>query len=300
MKNRIILYLTICGLSLLTSCDKNVHKGEHGVVVTMNMPKGDTSGDIDIRVFGSDGILANHYDFTNANELGLRLLPLSSGDYTIVATSNTNDHFSHSQQVGKTTLTELLLTINEPYSAQSHSHYGVAEATVVGECYTNVKVDANRIFAEISVTMKNLHDDIVAVEMIIKNSAKGLYPAVHKLTNEYNSTHLGKISAEGNRVKFPVLTIMPSVSMLPKSRATSTTLTEFVFHYKNGDKVAMEATLPIMENGGTYTPELDFKIFKKDIIINITDIIGWGDGEDHEGEILNPINEQRAIKTKYK
>ena len=298
MRNNIFLYIVICGLSLLTACDKDDYKDEQGVVIELNMPSEDQTEDIDVRVFGSDGILANHYDFASGEELGSRLLPLSSGDYTIVATSNTNAHFSHSQQIGKTTLAELLLTMNEPYSAQSHSHYGVAEVAVVGERYTNVTVDANRIFAEVAVSMKNLHEDIVAVEMIIKNSAKGLYPAVHKLTNEYNSTHLGKISAEGNRVKFPVLTIMPSVSMLPKSRATSTTLTEFVFHYKNGDKVAMEATLPIMENGGTYTPELDFKIFKKDIIINITDIIGWGDGEDHEGEILNPINEQRAIKTK--
>ena len=290
MRNNIFLYIVICGLSLLTACDKDVHKDEQGVVIELNMPSEDKTEDIAIRVFNNDGLLTNHYDFASAEELGATLLPLASGDYTIVATSNTNDHFSHSQQVGKTTLTELLLTINEPYSAQSHSHYGVAEVTVVGESYTNVKVDANRIFAEVAVTMKNLHDDIVAVEMIIMNSAKGLYPAVHKLTNEYNSTHLGKITAEGNGVKFAILKIMPTVSMLPKSRATSTTLTEFVFHYKNGDKVAMEATLPNMENGGTYTPELDFEIFKKDIIINITDIIGWGDGEDHEGEILNPIS----------
>ena len=290
MKNRIILYLAICGLSLFTSCDKNVHKNEQGVVVTLKMPSNDTTKDIEIRVFNNDGILTNHYDFASARELGSTILPLVSGDYTIVATSNVSAHFTHSQQIGKTTLAELLLTMNEPYIAQSHSHYGVAEVRVVGETYTNVTVDANRIFAEVAVTMTNLDEDVIAVEMVVKNSAKGLYPAIHKLTNEYNSIHLGKVVAEGSSAKFHLLTVMPSVSMLPKSRAKSTTLAEFVFHYKNGDKVTMEATLPNMENGGTYTPELDFEIFREDVIINITEIIGWGDGEEHDGEILNPIN----------
>ena len=185
MKNRIILHLAICGLSLLSSCDRNVHQDEQGVVVMLNLPTNDTAKDIQIRVFSSDDILTSHYDFASAKELGSTILNLADGDYAIVATSNENNHFTTSQKIGKTTLVELLLTMNEPYTAQSHAHYGVANVTVTGKSYTNVTVDANRVFAEVAVTINNLHEDVVAVEMIVQSSAKGLYPAIHKLTNDY-------------------------------------------------------------------------------------------------------------------
>ena len=51
------------------------------------------------------------------------------------------------------------------------------------------------------------------------------------------------------------------------------------------------AEAPAMENGGTYTPEVVFDIFRPGITVTITEINGWIKGETTEGEILNPNKE---------
>ena len=289
MRSNILLYVIVCGLSLLSSCDKSTHKDEKGVVVTLNLPNDDKLEDIDIRIFSSDDVLMLHQNIADANDLASSLIHLEDGDYTIVATSSANGHFTHSEQVGKTILSELLLTMKEPYTAQSHTYYGISEVKVSGESYSNEIIDASSIFAEVSVSVKKLNKDIVSVEMIVKNSAKGVYPAIHKLTKDYNAIHLGKAVVEGNSAQFPILAVMPTVAMTPNSREEHKTFAEFVFHYKNGRKVTMSATLPRIENGGTYNAEVDFTLLKEGVIVNITDIVGWGDGGESDGEILNPI-----------
>ncbi len=291
MKNNILSYIIICTLSIFASCDCGVHDNERGVAVTINMPSDAVVDDIDIRVFDGDDILISCYNFATMAELGSTLLPIFSGEFTLVATMDANKYFTISETIGESTLGELLFSMNHPFSSPKHSHYGVADITVVDGPYTRVAVDASRVFAELGISIKNVPSEMKEVEMVVKNTASGFYPAVHKLATGCNSTTLGAICEVDNKVLFPSVALMPSVSIDSEGRSNANikTYIDFIVHYENGTKVPMSLSLPKMENGGTYNTELDFELFRADIIVDITQIAGWGDGQESDGEILNPI-----------
>lgn len=289
-----ILYIIVCAIAVFSSCDRNVHSDEHGVVVVLEMPTDDKAEGIDIRVFNSNSILTYIYNFATIEDVNSTLLPLPAGEYTLVTTVSTADHFAITEQIGKTTIDDLLFTMKVPDSSPTHAHYGVTEVTSVNEVYTNATIKANRIFSELEITLTGLDDDIVKVEIIIHNTAKGFYPAIQRLTQEYSSVYLGELVPTDNSVQFPLFRLMPVVAMSVRSKADAEikTVSEFIFHTKTetGEivEVSVDASLPEMENGGSYTAKVDFEVFRPGVEINITDINGWDDGSENNGEILNP------------
>ena len=297
--NNILSYILIVALVIFSSCDKNVHS-EEGVAVALEIPLTDKAGGIDIRVFNSKDTLTYIYKFANLQELSSSLLPLLPGEYTLVATLGAEGHFATREAIDSTTLEELLSVMKVPNSSPSHVHYGIATKVLsVREASTNAVIKASRIFADLEISIIGLADNIVKVEVIIHNIAKGFYPAVQKLTPECCSVHLGERVPTADSVKFHPHRLMPVVKMSDadseldsKVDSEIKTVSEFIFHYKreNGEitKISFDATLPEMKSGGIYKPVIDFNVFREGITVDIK-INGWGEGSENEGEILDPV-----------
>jgi len=294
-RNNILSYILLVALAIFSSCDKNVHD-EAGVAVALEIPLTDKAGGIDIRVFNSKDTFTYIYKFATLQELSSSLLPLPPGEYTLVATVGTEDHFTTTETIDTTTLEELLSVMKVPKSSPSHAHYGIATKVLsVREASTNAIIKASRIFADLEISIIGLDDNIVKVEVIIHNIAKGFYPAVQKLTPECCSVHLGERVPTADSVNFPPHRLMPVVEMGEidyKADSEIKTVSEFIFHYKgeNGEttKISFDATLPQMKSEGIYKPVIDFSVFREGITVDIS-INGWGDGSENEGEILDPL-----------
>lgn len=296
INNNILSYILIVALAIFSSCDKNVHR-EEGIAVALEIPPKDKAGGIDIRVFNSKDTLAYIYKFASLQELSSSLLPLPVGEYTLVATVGTEEHFAITEKIDSTTLEDLLFIMKVPNSSPDHAHDGIiAKVTSAHEVYTNAIIKANRVFSNLEISLIGLDDNVVKVEVIIHNIAKGFYPAVQKLTSEYNSVHLGERVPSANSVKFPLHRLMPVVEMSDvdsKADSVIKTVSEFIFHYKDeNDEIievlSFDATLPPMKSGGIYKPVIDFKDLREGVTVDIT-INGWGDGGENEGEVVVPI-----------
>lgn len=281
----------VCTLLIFSSCDKNVHNDEQGVVVVLEMPSSDKAEGVDIQVFNNNAVLSYIYSFATIEDVNSTLLPLPAGEYTLVTTIGTKEHFTTTGQIGTTTLSNFLFIMKDPDSSPNHAHYGVTTVTSVKETNTQATIKANRIFSEFEPSVINIPDEIEKVEIIIHNIAEGFYPAMHKLTPECCSVSLGEIAPINKRVDFPLHRLMPVVEMTAHSRADTEikTVTEFIFHYQGGHKVSIDATLPEMQNGDSYKIEIVFEDLRTGIVVDLSDINNWGDGNETDGEILNPM-----------
>ena len=281
MKNK-ILYIVVFAISIFSSCDGSVHLTEQGVSAVLSMSTNDNLEDIKIRVFNSDDVLVEIYDFSSVIEVSSTLLPLPVGEYTLVSTAGASSCFSISEQIGVTTLDGLLMTIKKLSSSPSQSHYGVAKATSKYQTHTRSVIDKLRMFSQLGVTIVNLPNNIEKVEAIVHNSAKCFIPASKEYTSECFPVNLGKISTKANIAEFTPYLLLPSVAKdASASKNTNDLKTEisFCFYYTDGEKVTMSATMPKIINGGGYSVKIDFAILRTETVVNISDVYEWGNGD---------------------
>lgn len=282
---------------LFTACDKDAHKDEQGVIVSLSLPGEDAVSDTRLWVYQPDGLLLKEYHDTNAKELSLE--PLAPGDYVLIAATNLVAPFSTAQAMadGVKPYEGLLFQLDEPSASPAHAHYGVQTLQVDADGMAHAEVKMSRILAELQFTIKGVPAEVTEVEASITNVAKGFLPYSRQLLPATDVAHLGKVSPKDGVISFPLTRLMPVVKPVgkPQTRTadvptTVTTLLQFTFRYADGNTNTFDAEAPAMENGGTYTPEIKYEQFHPGVTLQINAINGWRDNTPIDGEILNPNN----------
>jgi len=295
IKSLYIIGVTIGILSALTSCDKNAHEGENGLTVSLSMPNKDAVSDIRLWVYQSDGAPIDEYHYATAGELSSTLLPLPAGDYVLITATNLVSPFSPDMAVGSGVrpYEGLTFRLDDASASPAHAHYGTQAVKVSGDGTTHAEVAMSRILAELQFTVKGVPANVVKAEAKVVNTAKAFLPYNGQLIPYTDIADLGSAVPEKGVISFPLKRLMPVVSEQTRADGgeSTKTLLQFTFHYADGSAITFNAEAPAMENGGTYTPEVVFDLFRPGITVTITEINGWIKGETTEGEILNPNKE---------
>lgn len=295
LKSLYIIGVTIGMLSALTSCDKDAHEGENGLAVSLSMPNKDAVNDIRLWVYQSDGAPIDEYHYATASELSSTLLPLPAGDYVLISATNLVTPFSTNMAIGNGVrpYEGLTFRLDDASASPAHAHYGAQAVKVGGDGITHAEVAMSRILAELQFTVKGVPANVVKAEAKVVNTAKAFLPYSGQLIPYTDMADLGSTVPENGVISFPLKRLMPVVNEQARAGGgeSTKTLLQFTFYYADGSTVTCRAEAPAMENGGTYTPEVVFDIFRPGIIVTITEINGWIKGETTEGEILNPNEE---------
>lgn len=291
--NKIILTTGVALAMLLglSACDKGAHKDEKGVVVNLVMPGDDAASDIRLWVYRSDGLLVDEYHHTDTKQLSSSALALDAGEYVLIAATNLVAPFSADPAIGDgiKPYEGLAFTLNDASASPAHAHYGVQRVTVNDGELVRTEVKMNRILSELQFTIKGVPAGVTKAEAKITNVAKSFLPYSGQLNPMTDVADLGSVTPKDGVISFPMKRLMPVVNTQSRAGIDAVpTLLQFTFRYDDGKAVTLDATAPIIENGGTYTPEVVFDVFRPDMTVTITDINGWKEGGTNEGEILNP------------
>lgn len=293
--NKIILTIgvTLAMLLGLSACDKEAHKDENGLVVNIVMPGDDAVSDVRLWVYKSDGLLVGEYHHADMKQLSSSALALDAGEYVLIAATNLVTPFSTNQAIGDgiKPYEGLAFTLNDASASPAHAHYGVQQVTVKGDAFTHTEVAMSRILAELQFIIKGVPANVVKAEAKVTNVAKSFLPYSSQLIPMTDIADLGSVTPKDGVISFPMKRLMPVVNAQSRAGIDAVpTLLQFTFWYDNGETITFHAEAPAIENGGTYTPEVVYDVFRPGMTVTITTINGWRKGETNEWVILNPNN----------
>lgn len=272
------LWLAYIAAFLLASCHKDNHEAPQGLTVSLTMQGNDAINDVHLWVFDSNEVLRNEYSFKSTIAITTEILPLPTGKYTVVAGTNLIAPFSYQTTIGTTPADELLVWLTDAKASPVHAHYGVQSVTITDNSLTQAEVKITRILAELQFSIRNVPAEVVSVEAEVLNSAHGFYPAMDKLTAETAQVDMGKQTPANGDVNFPLLRVMPVVGTTPMRAAEETkTHIRFIFTFSDGKSTEVEVIAPLMQNGGSYSPEVEYETLKDKITVDITGISNWVD-----------------------
>ncbi len=290
-KTILTLGISLAILLILSACDKDTHKNEKGLVVNLAMPGEDTASDIRLWVYQSDGLLVDEYHYSEMKQLSSSSLALDDGEYVLIAATNLVSPFSTDQAIGDgiKPYEGLAFTLNDASASPAHAHYGVQTVTVNADGITTAEVKMNRILAELQFTITGVPANVTKAQAKVTNVAKSFLPYSGQLNPYTDVADLGSVTPVDGVITFPMKRLMPVVNAQSRAGIDAVpTLLQFTFRYDDGKAITFNVTAPAIENGGTYTPEVVFDVFRPDMTVTITTINGWVEGEMNEGEILNP------------
>lgn len=280
---KIISKITLCLVCItiltLTSCSKDSHEEKQGLAVSFTMPNDDAINDIHLWLFNSNNVLEVEYSFKSAAAIASKLLPLATGEHTVVAGINLTDPFSYSTTIGTTKMDELLVLLTDAKASPTHAHYGVQSIVIADNAVTQADIKMTRVLAELQFSIKNMPTEVVSVEAEVLNCAKGFYLATGKLTAETAQVDMGKQAPVNGDVNFPLLRVMPVVEPTEVRAAVEIkTHIHFIFTFSDGKSKEVEVIAPIMQNGGSYAPEVKYDTLKDKVTVDITSIQDWVNG----------------------
>ena len=289
---RFKLFLLLGLLVTMAGCRKNDGDPERGAVLTLTELKNDPVSDIRLWVYDNNGKLVNEYSYRSYTELADALLPLPAGEYTFVVATNIVEPFKVQKSTTATTdLENLYIKLNDASSSPAHAHYGVEKATIAADDVTRVPLRLNRVMAEMGFMIKNIPAEVVKATLQITNVAEGFYPGIGKLSAQTAVASLGEQTSQGGTLTFPAKRIMPVVTPAVRSGETELkTLLQLTVTYTTGATLTFDLEAPATQNGGSYTPEIEYSILRQGITIEVDAINGWVELLPVNGEILNPNN----------
>ena len=283
-----LFILTISLLAIVAGCKKD--DPERGAALVLTEQNNDAVSSLHLWVYDNNGKEVSEHRYGSYTEVAAVLLPLSVGEYTFVVATNITDPFK--VQKGTTTATDLenlYVRLNDASASPVHVHYGVQRATVTAEGITRVPLAMNRTMAEMSFTIKNIPAEVVKATLKIINTTEGFYPGISKLSAQTATASLGEQTPVNGTLTFPVKRVMPVVMpMVRGGEAELKTLLQLTVTYTNGGTLTFDLEAPAMQNGGSYTPEIEHSILRTGITIEINLINGWVGLPPGNGEILNP------------
>ncbi|MDD3036938.1 FimB/Mfa2 family fimbrial subunit [Bacteroides sp.] len=291
MKKILYILSIICLLTGLNSCHKDVHDGERGIAIALTNPNRDAATDLRVWIYDNAGNQIDEYRYGTYAEIANSLLDFPTGDYTVVVATNIIEPFRVEKlNTGATDLENLFVKLTNASASPAHAHYGTQKITVKPTGITHVAITLNRVLAEMNLTFNNVPDEVLHVTAVVTNCADGFYPGLGKLSSNTATATIGeKISPQKGVLTFPMVKLMPIIAPTIRS-GEAKTLIALTFHYSNGGMITFNIEAPVLQNGGTYNPVVEYSILRSGITIELNDINGWVELPPIGGEILNPIN----------
>ena len=283
-----LLYALIVPILFFTSCCKDSDSDCKKKIIVTLVSTEDPITDVTLWTFGADNTLKQIYEFTSLQDASITITHLPVGEYQIVAVTNTNDAFTHNSVIGTTTLSELLLTINNPSLSVAHSHYGATTVTMEQGRVSKAQIALRRTMAEMQFTIKDIPSEVVSAQLYVLNSSIGYYPGASRLHSDVATVDLGHITPQSGLLQFDNKRLMPTVSMPTKAAGDVKTILKLILHYDNGGELPFHVETPALQNGGVYTPVITYSQLRPGITTEINTINGWVELPPINGEILNP------------
>lgn len=271
------------------SCKDN-HDMEAGLALTLSLLQQDETDDITLWAFDGQDVLREHKSYVSAKEVAASLIQIPEGKYTLVGATNLKESFMHNAVVGTTRLEELLVVISNASASPTHIHYGVATADVKQSGITYASMALGRSMAELSFEIVNVPAEVVSVKLEVLNSSKGFYPATSRLHPETTTVDFGQVAVTDRKVVFPLKRLMPTVATVTRADNDLKAELRMTLNYIDGNSLTFELETPVLQNGGTYTPKIEYNTLRPGMVIEINTINGWIELLSIQGEILNPDN----------
>lgn len=282
---RLILLCLSC--LYLAGCIHEYPEGEgnHPLSITWSSKQPDDLKGIRLWIFDANGVLIREQQFADLAEARSANIALPAVPCTLVAATCPTSHYTCEAVSGKTRMSDLVITVNEPGSNPPHIQSGVAAVTAESK---QVEIRMSRILSELEFSLKNMPTEVVKVRAEVLNSADGFYPGTVRLTDRTTTIHLGELTpdAEGN-VRFPLIRLMPVITN-PISRADDVVPTRMLVTLTTvgGEEVPFDVVAPTLESDEYYDPEAGYELFKEGAVVVAT-IKDWkpGNNDGEEGDV---------------
>ena len=292
------LWVPLCVLCLLASCDHDVHDGEDegGLSVSLTWAdeadQGTEVKDVKLWIFNADdGSLVEEKHYGSAQEVASQRFALPEGHYQILAVANLIEPFF----IGEATranlnMNQLMFGLSNPSASPDHAYYGVTDI-VIDKSNVNyiTKNEMRHILAELTIFIEGVPDNFAMIGKVL-NVATGLLPLQNNEDGTFGTASYTKeecdiplrIAVPGETLKTETLRLMPTAHGLHTTKL-------FIQLISPGGVVSnYDIEAPVMKSGGKYKINLKFEEMKPYMYLTSTKIDDWTEEWIYRGEILNP------------
>ena len=292
------LWVPLCVLCLLASCDHDVHDGEDegGLSVSLTWAdeadQGTEVKDVKLWIFNADdGSLVEEKHYGSAQEVASQRFALPEGHYQILAVANLIEPFF----IGEATranlnMNQLMFGLSNPSASPDHAYYGVTDIVIDKSNVSYVtKDEMHRMLAELTISIEGVPEN-TAISGKILNVATGLLPLQKNEDGTFGTTTYTKeecdiplgIAAQDKRL------ITETLRLMSTANGFLTTRLFIQLIAPNGNVSNYDIEAPVMKSGGKYKINLEFEEMKPYMYLTSTKIDDWTEGWVYRGEILNP------------
>ena len=292
------LWVPLCVLCLLASCDHDVHDGEDegGLSVSLTWAdeadQGTEVKDVKLWIFNAvDGSLVEEKHYGSAQEVASQRFALPEGHYQILAVANLIEPFF----IGEATranlnMNQLMFGLSNPSASPDHAYYGVTDIVIDKSNVSYVtKDEMHRMLAELTISIEGVPEN-TAISGKILNVATGLLPLQKNEDGTFGTTTYTKEECDiplGIAVQDKRL-ITETLRLMSTANGFLTTRLFIQLIAPNGNVSNYDIEAPVMKSGGKYKINLEFEEMKPYMYLTSTKIDDWTEEWIYRGEILNP------------
>ena len=262
------LWVPLCVLCLLASCDHDVHDGEDegGLSVSLTWAdeadQGTEVKDVKLWIFNADdGSLVEEKHYGSAQEVASQRFALPEGHYQILAVANLIEPFF----IGEATranlnMNQLMFGLSNPSASPDHAYYGVTDIVIDKSNVSYVtKDEMHRMLAELTISIEGVPEN-TAISGKIQNVATGLLPLQKNEDGTFGTTTYTKeecdiplgIAAQDKRL------ITETLHLMSTANGFLTTRLFIQLIAPNGNVSNYDIEAPVMKSGGKYQINLEY------------------------------------------
>lgn len=242
--------------------------------------------DVHLWMFNKDDLLEREYVFATSGELASNLI-LSGENCTLVAATCPVEYYSCEIEKGVTRLSDLRVMLKDVSSNPPHVQSGIV---AVASQENKAVLSLVRVLSELQFTIKNIPSDVVKIRAEVLNCARGFYPGVNRLDGEITTVLLGEVIPIDGIANFPMRRLMPVVSGgKGRIEVTYSTRMSVTITYGDATTTTFEVEAPALQNNGTYEPEIQYEWLRKGVVLQLTEINGWGSSDEISGETTKSL-----------
>ncbi len=292
------LWVLLCILCLLASCDHDVHDGEGDGGLSVSLAWADEADEgtevEDVKTWivnATDGTQVAQRQHSSAQEMASEHYDMSEGHYRILTTTNLVAPFTISKQTRAVdNINSLVIGLSDPSASPEHAYYGVTDI-VIDKSNVNyiTKNEMRHILAELTILIEGVPDNFAMIGKVL-NVATGLLPLQKNEDGTFGTASYTKeecdiplrIAVPGETLKTETLRLMPTANGLHTTKL-------FIQLISPGGVVSnYDIEAPVMKSGGKYQINLEYEAMKPYMYLTSTKIDDWTEGWEYRGEILNP------------
>lgn len=255
-------------------------EGKHPLALVWTSKQPDDLKGIRLWIFDRNEVLIGEQQFADLEEARSARIALPAAPCTLVAATCPASHYTCEAVPGKTRLSELVITVNEPGSNPPHIQSGVVAVTSESK---QVEIHMSRILSELEFRLTNMPAEVVKVRAEVLNSVDGFYLGINRLTDRNTTIHLGELAPDADgSVRFPLMRLMPVITNSRSRAEVVPTRMLVTLTTAQGEDVKFDVVAPTLESDEYYDPEAGYELFKEGTVVVAT-IKDWKPGND-EGE----------------